>query len=70
MWHETYHPLEGENLNDILFGMTEQEKAIAMGQVNAATAGRIRKYRVEIDEDMWFDVDNGIVKGSSNLGRK
>jgi hypothetical protein len=70
MYHETYHPLEGANLKDILDGMSEEEKRIAVQQVAAATQGKIRKYRVDIAEEMWFDVDNGIVKGSSNLGRK
>jgi hypothetical protein len=70
MWHETYHPLEGDNLKDILTGLSEEEIKIATDQINAAIAGKIRNYRVSFDEDTWFDVENGIVRGSSNLGRK
>lgn len=70
MYHETYRPLDGENLKDILFGMSDEEQKIAKEQISAATAGKIRNYRVSFDEITWFDVENGIVKGSSNIGRK
>jgi len=76
MWHETYHPLGGENLKDILTGLSEKEKAIVNEQVAAATAARIRNYRVtivepsEYDDGQYFDVENGIVIGSQDLGRK
>jgi hypothetical protein len=76
MYNESYHPLEGERLTDILDGMTEDEQKIALEQVNAATAAKTRNYRVTISpatetyDGMWFDVTNGIVTGSSDLGRK
>jgi len=76
MYNETYHPLEGENLKDLLDGMTDEEKAIAIEQVNQATAAQIRNYRVTIVppegdyKGMYFDVENGEVIGSSDLGRK
>jgi hypothetical protein len=76
MYNETYHPLEGANLKDVLDGMTDEEKRIAMDQVAAATALKTRNYRVTIVQPegdyqgMYFDVQNGIVTGSSDLGRK
>ena len=76
MYHETYHPLAGENLSDILNGLTEEEKTIALDQVKKAIDFQVRKYRVtirpktETDDGMWFDVDNGIIIGSQDLGRK
>jgi len=76
MYHETYHPLAGENLSDILNGLTEEEKTIALEQVKKAVDGQVRNYRVtirpktELDDGMWFDVENGIVIGSQDLGRK
>jgi len=76
MYHETYHPLGGSNLKDILDGLSEAEKAIVNEQVAAATAAKIRNYRVTIvppsgsDAGQYFDVENGIVKGSQDLGRK
>lgn len=72
MWHETYHPLSGENLKNILDNADEEEKKIILETVAGATAGRIRRYRIDIrppDADgkggTWYDVDNGIVVGSS-----
>jgi len=76
MYHETYHPLEGERLKDILDGMTDEEKAIAMKQIEEATANKTRDYRVTIVppegdyKGMYFDVQNGQVIGSSDIGRK
>ena len=76
MYHETYHPLDGERLENILDGMSDEEKAIAAKQVEAATAAQIRNYRVTIVppegdyKGMYFDVENGQVIGSSDLGRK
>lgn len=72
MWHETYHPLQGENLKNILDNADESEKQIILETVAGATAGKIRRYRIDIqppDQDgkggIWYDVDNGIVVGSS-----
>ena len=72
MYHETYHPLAGENLKNIMDNADENEKGRIMEQVAAATTGKIRRYRIEIkppDENgkggTWYDVDNGIVVGSS-----
>jgi hypothetical protein len=71
MWNESYHPLSGENLKNILDNASEEEKKIILDTVGAATAGKIRKYRIDIappDADgkggIWYDVDNGIVVGS------
>jgi hypothetical protein len=75
MYNETYRPLEGERLADILNGLTEEEQAIAKEQVDKATESKTRNYRVtivpksEYDDGMWFDVENGIVIGSQDLGR-
>lgn len=72
MYHERYRPLMGDNLKNITDNASEAEKKIILEQVAAATAGKIRKYRIDIsppDEDgeggTWYDVDNGIVVGSS-----
>jgi len=76
MWNENYHPLDGERLKDILDGMTDEEKRIARDQVEAATVAKIRNYRVTIVppegdyKGMYFDVENGQIVGSSDLGRK
>lgn len=71
MYHETYHPLAGENLKNILDNAGEEEKKIILDTVAAATAGKIRKFRIDIvppDQDgkggVWYEVDNGIVVGS------
>lgn len=74
MYHESYHKLEGENLEYLLKDLTEEQKSIALGQINAAIENRTRNYRVVIvppnaDDGkggIWFDIENGIVKGSSN----
>ena len=55
----------GANLQNILDNTSEQEKEIIMKAVSAASAGKIRKYRIDISENIWYDVDNGIVVGSS-----
>jgi len=72
MYHETYHPLTGDNLKNILDNASEQEKERIMEQVNAASLGKIRNYRITIvpprpdgTGGTWYDVENGIVKGSS-----
>ena len=72
MWHETYHPLSGQNLKNILDNAGEEEKKIILETVAAATAGKIRKYRIDIappDQDgkggIWYEIDNGIVVSSS-----
>ena len=76
MYNATYHPLEGERLKDVLFGLTEDEARIARDQVEAATIAKIRNYRVTIVppegdyKGVYFDVENGQVIGSSDLGRK
>jgi len=71
MWNENYHPLEGDNLKNILDNTSEEEKKIIMQQVRAAKAGKIRNYRITIvppDAEgkggTWYDVTNGIVTDS------
>lgn len=71
MWHDGYHPLEGENLQNILDNEPDETTAITT-QVKAATKGKIRKFRITIvppdakgKGGTWYDVDNGIVVGSS-----
>ena len=71
MYHETYHPLAGDNLKNILDNAGENERKIILETVEAATKGKIRKYRIDIappDQDgkggIWYEVDNGIVIGS------
>lgn len=77
MYNENYHPLSGDNLRFLLMGLSEEEKAIVSEQVNAATAAKIRNYRVCLvppDEKnkggKWADIENGQIKGSCNLGEK
>ena len=72
MYNAGYHPLKGENLKNILDNADKEEKELILEQVNAATAGKIRNYRITIvapDENgkggTWYDVTNGIVTGSS-----
>jgi hypothetical protein len=71
MYNASYHPLEGNNLKNILDNAGKREQELIMEQVGAATAGKIRKFRITIvppDADgeggIWYDVDNGIVIGS------
>ena len=71
MYNETYHPLQGENLKNILDNASKAEKKIIMEHVNGAAAAKIRNYRITIvppDSDgeggTWYDVENGIVTGS------
>ena len=71
MHHATYHPLQGENLKNILDNADEKEQKMIMDQVNAATAAKTRKYRITIVPPdakgrggTWYDIDNGIVIGS------
>ncbi|MBN1167004.1 MAG: hypothetical protein JXA44_07715 [Methanospirillaceae archaeon] len=71
MYNATYHPLEGDNLKNILDNASEEEKKVIMEQVNAATAIKTRNYRITIvppDErgrgGTWYNVENGIVTGS------
>ncbi|HPM62299.1 MAG TPA: hypothetical protein PK955_07460, partial [Methanoregulaceae archaeon] len=68
MYHETYHPLAGDNLKNILDNAGENEKKIILETVDAATKGKIRKYRIDIAPPnpdgkggIWYEVDNGIV---------
>lgn len=72
MWNENYHPLDGDLLKNILDNASEEEKKIIMRQVRAATAGKIRNYRITIvppdvegKGGTWYDITNGIVTGSS-----
>ena len=71
MWNETYHPLDGDNLKNILDNASEKEKAIIMEHVNAAKRGKIRNFDIIIvppDEDgeggTWYNITNGIVTDS------
>lgn len=75
MYNATYHPLEKDNLKNILDNASEEEKKIIMEQVNAATAGKVRNYRITIvppdakgKGGTWYDVQNGIVIGSCREG--
>ncbi len=68
MYNATYHPLEGELLKNILDNASPKEAARIKEQVTAATKGRIRNYRIEISENTWYDVKNGVVSGSSRQG--
>ncbi|NLV25668.1 MAG: hypothetical protein GXY48_00630 [Methanomicrobiales archaeon] len=71
MYNATYHPLEKDNLKNILDNASEEEQKIIMEQVNAATAAKTRDYRITIKPPdkkgrggTWYDVKNGIVIGS------
>lgn len=74
MYMETYHPLQGENLKDLLRNLTEDQKKVAMEQIESATKNKTRNYRITIvppnaDDGkggIWFDIENGIIKESSN----
>lgn len=74
MWHETYHAVAGEELDYVIKDLTEGQKQIAIAQINAATEAKTRNYRIVIvppnaDDGkggIWFDIENGLVKGSSN----
>lgn len=71
MYNAAYHPLQGDNLKNILDNTDEKEREMIIQQVNAATEGKVRKYRITIVSPdskgrggTWYDVDNGIVIGS------
>jgi|GEM_PF-1474519 len=75
MYHASYHPLAGAELDYVLKDLTEEQKAIAKPQIEAATAAQTRRYRITIvppespqkpDSGIYFDIDNGLVSGSSN----
>jgi len=59
MYNDTYHPLEGERLKDVLFGLTEEEARIARDQVEAATVAKIRNYRGHISQNSQRDKHGG-----------
>lgn len=65
MWHETFHPLQGQNLQNILDNASEEEQKIILNTVEHANKGGIRRYRIDIGPNTWYDVDNGIVSASS-----
>ncbi len=71
MHNSTYHPLEGDNLKNILDNTTETEKKMIIEQVEKANREKLRKYRIVIIPPdakgrggTWYDIDNGIVIGS------
>lgn len=76
MYHETYHPFEGVLLDNLIFGMRADWKEIVLKQVQEANAAKKRNFRVTIEEPdkdgkggIWFEVQNGIVISSCDLGQ-
>ena len=63
MYNETYHPLSEETLKGILNEgcWTESEKQLIIKQVEEATKNKTRNYKVTVDTNNWFRVENGMV---------
>ena len=74
MYNETYHKLSEENLNYVLgVCKTEEQKESVKEQVQEATKNKTHNYRITIvppnadgKGGVWFDIENGIPKASSN----
>jgi len=70
MYNASYHPVSEETLKWLLAGEPKERHAFIKDAVAQATKEKWRNFKIKFQNGDYYDIENGIVKGSRTEYRK